>query len=346
MKCLKRLVFAIGLVATPCFSQGTTRHVDQMSITALGLECPNPANPAMGIQGTGFIVSQNGTNYLISNWHVLAGREWPSTNTVLSQGTTRIVPTNVIIFYRKKDIGASKPISEALYDSHGVALWFEHPLGGTNVDVVALPLTVQDPEIQVFPLDLKLTDTDLFLGPASTVSIIGFPRNITKPGDVAIWKTGNVASDPELDFGNAPRFLVGVIVRPGMSGSPVIERSYGPYLNRDANGIVNGAPINDRFLGVLSAYEGDNELAFVWKPSVVSEILAARIRSSVRITQPFASVINHTRIHLAAAAALIFCGAMFGWWLYRNGHYRERRETRLRSAQRKTSSDNRVQSLS
>jgi len=194
-------------------------HVDPLSCTSLMLFCPNPQNPQMGLQGTGFVVTQNGTNYLISNWHVLSGRAWPTMKAEMSMGTNQIVPTNVIIYFRKTPIGGCKPILESLYDSNGVALWFEHQLGGTNIDVVALPLpSIHDDEIVIMPLDLGLAETDILLGPAMAVSIIGFPRYITIPNDMPLWKTGYIASDPDLDNGGFPRFLVGVNARPGMSG--------------------------------------------------------------------------------------------------------------------------------
>jgi len=266
MKTTKLLTIFIAFFSWCCLA--TT--IDSMSVRSLYLFEPLPSSTnGLGLTGTGFIVANNGTNYLITNWHVLSGREWPNTNSEDSKGS---FPTNVVIFFNSKILGKWIPIPEPLYDTNGVPLWLEDQTGGTNVDVVALPLTFHDDRVEIYPLDLNLANVDMRLSPAMSVSIIGFPNNLSNPGEFPIWKTGNIATDPDIDYKGKPIILVGVFVRKGMSGSPVIARTIGGYMSKAGNlNIVPG--ITDDFLGVFSAYQQDNEIAIIWKARAISEIL-------------------------------------------------------------------------
>jgi len=244
--------------------------IDPMSVCSLYLFEPFPSSTnGLGLVGTGFIVANNGTNYLITNWHVLSGRDWPNTNSEDPKGS---FPKNVVIFFNSKTLGKWSPIPEPLYDTNGVPLWLEHNTGGTNIDVVALPLTFQSDSAQIYPLDLHLADIDMRLSPAMSVSIIGFPGNLSKPEEFPIWKTGNIASEPGIDYDNKPIILAGVVVRKGMSGSPVIARAMGGYTDKSGNRHITVGNTDD-FIGVFSAYQVDNEIAIIWKAKVISEIL-------------------------------------------------------------------------
>src|SRR4051812_46876928 len=75
---------------------------------------------------TGFLVSQDGRNYLVTNWHVVSGRH-PETGQPLSS-TTGAVPDTVLIAHNTAGkLGTWHPIVESLYDKNGRPLWREHP---------------------------------------------------------------------------------------------------------------------------------------------------------------------------------------------------------------------------
>jgi hypothetical protein len=110
---------------------------------------------------------------------------------------------------------------------------------------------------------------------AMPVSIIGFPLGLTGPGVFPIWKTGHIASDPDLDYGGTPSFLIDATTRGGMSGSPVVLRLTGGFEMRKGGFILAGSGISTLFLGVYSGRLNDqSEIGKVWKPQLVSEILA------------------------------------------------------------------------
>jgi Trypsin-like peptidase domain len=263
---MKLLTIFLAFFSWRCFAT----MIDPMSVRSLYLFEPLPSSTnGLGLTGTGFIVANKGTNYLITNWHVLSGRDWPNTNSKDPKGS---FPTNVVIFFNSKVLGKWISISEPLYDTNGVPLWLEDKTGGTNIDVVALPLTFHDDRVQIYPLDLDMANVDMRLLPAMSVSIIGFPNNLSNPGEFPIWKTGNIATDPDIDYKDKPIILAGVFVQKGMSGSPVIARAMGSYMDKSGNRIMT-VDNTDDFIGIFSAYQMDNEIAIIWKARVISEIL-------------------------------------------------------------------------
>jgi hypothetical protein len=127
--------------------------------------------------------------------------------------------------------------------------------------------------IAYYPLDLAFARTDVLVQPAMTVSIIGYPLGLTAHGAWPIWKTGHIASEPDLDYNDMPCFLVDATTREGMSGSPVVLRFWGGYPKRDGSKTIGGSVTS--FLGIYSGrIHKDSEIGLVWRPRVIGEILA------------------------------------------------------------------------
>ncbi len=134
--------------------------------------------------------------------------------------------------------------------------------------------------------------------PGQTVSVIGYPLGWKDVRNgLPVWKTGHIASEPEVDFEGEPRFLIDITGRPGMSGAPVIAG------HKEFSLTKTGVPrfgASGRLLGVYSSnavrFLGEDkpdeepsleeslqaeqaspsfrpEIGFVWKTSVVAEIL-------------------------------------------------------------------------
>ena len=242
--------------------------IDPLTVSSLLLETAANHQP-LGT-ATGFCVRKGDSTYLITNWHVLSGRN-PDTGGLLSP--TGAVPDEVrIVHHATAGLGNWVVATQPLLDGTGRRKWIEHPLGHT-IDVVALPVIPQN-GVSYYPLDLDLADFDMLVQVAMPVSIIGFPFGLTTVGAFPIWKTGHIASDPDLDYGGRPAFLIDATTRGGMSGSPVVLRLYGGYATSRAAMKLGGGP-GTRFLGVYSGRIHDQaEIGRVWRPSVVREILA------------------------------------------------------------------------
>jgi hypothetical protein len=147
------------------------------------------------------VASYEGQNYLVTNWHVAAGRN-PLTGQPMA--STGAVPDALVVVQNKAaQLGRWEPRTEPLYEGNGDPLWLEHPEHGRRVDVVALPLTQTD-GVDLFPYEPANPGCLIAIGPTAQVSIIGFPFGMTAGRAFGVWVQGTVASEPEVDFQNLP----------------------------------------------------------------------------------------------------------------------------------------------
>lgn len=236
---------------------------------------------------TGFSVKFGDTFYLITNWHVVAGRD-ADTAACLDQVNAAIPDRLVIWFHRKNSLGAWLKLEIPLFSPEGQPLWIEHPLG-RKVDVVAVPIELPD-EAMIYPLDLSLALADMVVAPAMPVSVIGFPLGLVAGENWPIWKTGHVASDPDIDFQpDRPAFLIDATTRSGMSGAPVVLRLSGGYSNRDGHTIYSSG-LSTKFLGVYAGrIHNASEIGRVWRPFVIQELLNGKLIFSDETGRPLPS---------------------------------------------------------
>ena len=243
--------------------------IDEFSVKSLYLE--TYINQRQIGVATGFAVKKGDSYYLITNWHVVTARD-PWNNQPLSDAG--IADPNILkIWFHGQQLGYWLRKEVNIIDRDGNKLWLEHARK-REVDVVAIPLNTSS-DIKVYDIDLALADLDLMIYPSEAVSIIGFPEGITSEGKLPIWKTGHIASDIDIDWGGKPAFLIDATTKNGMSGSPVIAKRVSIYQTSKGNTIGNAV----RFLGIYSGREIDRsgiEIGFVWKPKVISEILASQ----------------------------------------------------------------------
>jgi hypothetical protein len=220
-------------------------------------------------EATGFVVEYHARAILITNWHVLSGRH-PESNRI--QSATGAVPDLVRIAHHGSSLGTWELVDEPIFDPEGHARWFEHP-SGRNVDLVALPLTRIADSVTIYPLDLRLAETDMIPQVAMPVSIVGFPLGLAAAGALPIWKTGHIASDPDIDYQGTPAFVIDATTRGGMSGSPVVLRLSGGFRTASGRMVLAGGP-QTRFLGVYSGrIHAESEIGIVWRPKLIQEIL-------------------------------------------------------------------------
>ena len=162
-------------------------------------------------------------------------------------------------------------------------VWYEHPKYKNLVDVVAIrifqkPVTedAQDDLIIYQPIGEEAEWKKWKTGDKLTV--LGYPYGLqSTPG--AIWITGHIATDPNFNYivDGEPidAFLIDSRTRFGQSGSPVICR-FNPGEDSVEWKGVKLTPIGymDFFLGVYSGrINADSDLGYVWKPSIIREIV-------------------------------------------------------------------------
>ena len=221
--------------------------------------------------GTGFVVESLRGPVLVTNSHNVTGRN-PQTRKPLAPSGA--VPDEIRVVHNRKDkLGEWLTRSEPLY-SGGKPRWFEHPVLGEKVDVVALPLTAVD-DVHLYPYQTA-GGPQIAVLPAEPISVVGFPFGLQAGGSLAVWATGFVASEPAVDFNALPLFLIDCRTRPGQSGSAVIaHRNGGAVSMEDGSTSIFSGPVT-RFLGVYSGRINDqSDIGLVWKAAAVAQIVEA-----------------------------------------------------------------------
>jgi S1-C subfamily serine protease len=242
-------------------------NIDPLNVIPLSLQVQNQNS---SFTGTGFIVQYLNTNYIITNWHMVTGRN-PVTKQPLSSTGFADPEKLGVWFHLKNKLGSWILKFIDLINANGEKKWKEHNTGN-KVDVIALPIPTFD-DIQIYPLDLSMANVDILISPSEDVSIVGFPLGHSAGGKFPIWKTGHVASEIEIDYNNKPIFLIDATTKPGMSGSPVFAKRIG--IVRNSNGFTMSTGITNRFLGIYSGrIQDETDIGMVWKPKIIEQILS------------------------------------------------------------------------
>ena len=210
---------------------------------------------------------------LITNRHNLSGR---SCETGQPLSPTGGIPNEVVILHNQKaKLGHWLPITESLLRVNGSPLWHEHPRLKDKADFVALPLTKLK-DIELFSYSMSDTGPDILVAPSDSVSVVGFPFGLTGGGGLAIWATGFLATELDVDQFGLPIALVDCRARPGQSGSAVIAHRNGgmvTMMNGDTSAFTGQVT---KFIGIYSGrVNSESDLGIVWKSSAIKELLDA-----------------------------------------------------------------------
>jgi hypothetical protein len=89
--------------------------------------------------------------------------------------------------------------------------------------------------------------------PTSLVTLIGYPYGFyDRLNALPIWKTGSLASEPDVDFNGEPLLTIDISAFPGMSGSPAFAIAYGTYETETGSTNVGNV---QRFLGIYASMQ-------------------------------------------------------------------------------------------
>jgi hypothetical protein len=227
---------------------------------------------------TGFIVMHNLQPYLITNWHVVSGRDVGNGKPLADHGG---LPDKIEIWHNHeapRGFYAWTPVTEKLVDPESAPRWLEHPRFGRGVDVVALPLSVTT-NVAFLPHSLEDHKSPdgraLAADVPDVVNIIGFPFGESATAKMAIWVKGSIATPVDIDYGERPCFLIDSRTRRGQSGSPVVAyKGATDNARYIGGGIELGGEVKSRLMGVYSGrINGESDLGLVWKAPAVKEIL-------------------------------------------------------------------------
>ena len=250
-------------------------------------------------QATGFLFrsKQSDRLHLITNWHVVTGRD-PNEP---KKSRTAAIPEvlQCLVHARQpRDVEGQEYVRLSALAEVDVRLnandgnepaWQEHPLHRHRLDVVALD--VEDSfskERHVFNAmnDVKRFEERFIGSVTDDVFVVGYPLGLSgscsERGAMPIYKRGSIASEPLLDYDGRPRVLIDCRTYSGMSGSPVVVSHSGIWM---PEGKMTGDSVIgtvENLLGVYSGRlsvpawlepQGVSEIGVVWKSRTIDEVV-------------------------------------------------------------------------
>lgn len=246
-------------------------QLDQFTLTAVPLELFFDET-ALG-HATGFIWHLKDTYYLVSNWHVYAAQDFFTLKSLHDHGGR---PNKIIARFNIHGQFWKQEWHIPIRDADDKPLWLVYP--HRRVDIAVLPLNFEKEKqvVTLYPLN-ELATAALRIEVGMEVFILGYPFKIEPPA-FPVWKRGSIASEPDLLRLSADYMLVDTASRPGMSGAPVIRRSWSNHLVVPGRQIVDDRPAT-KFLGVYSGrvptdHPHEAQIGLVWAASFIDEIIA------------------------------------------------------------------------
>lgn len=229
---------------------------------------------------TGFVVKYNEKFYLITNRHVVTGRN--NINGKCLDEKNASIP-NCLHVWLPSSIETGEIIHRINWDYTNIPLknendepiWIEdkkeHRM---KYDVAAIPLKEFD---EKFSYEI---DTDYETYVTDKVYIVGYPYGLDiseHGGKFGIWTLGSIASEPLIQYTflgeKLPVILIDAKTRSGQSGSPVIYYDVGGVLRSEEGVKIYGKPITQT-IGIYSGrFDANSDLGFVWQWNVIKEII-------------------------------------------------------------------------
>jgi hypothetical protein len=237
-------------------------------------------NEILLAHGTCFFWKHKNDIFLVTNWHNLSGRNALDKTIIHSQA---VVPNKIMfdVWFGFPELNDRRQAFCQLEDN-SEPLWIEHPKLGSSVDVACMKLPLEIAPY-VIPMNI-LKASPLAINISSETFILGFPAKIGVKS-LPIWKRASIASEPNIDVDDLPKFYVDTLSAQGMSGSPVILRTHGIGL-MEGGGSEMGPRQYTRFIGIYSGrlFTGssvDAQLGVVWKASVIEEIICGECKGKI-----------------------------------------------------------------
>lgn len=230
---------------------------------------------------TCFFTKRRGKRYLITNWHVVSGKD---ADTLKCLDVNAAIPNKLHIYLPQKTednnaIFDDDFIELNLYDEEDNKIWYDMKQNDQMIDVAVVP--IKD-EIEKYILDIEDAEEpfneNVSLNIADEIFVIGFPFGRIG-GILPIWKKASVASEPSLDLNDMPYYFADTATKSGMSGSPVVLYEKRPVVIAES---LQGkfSKYRTKLVGIYSGRIGANtenkndaQLGRVWKVDIVDKII-------------------------------------------------------------------------
>lgn len=176
-------------------------------------------------QGTGFYVAHYYDDkpviFLVTNFHVLTGsapvekKPHIGNNIVFNLHISKENPEKV------------KEFNLPIYTKTGEPVWLVNE-NNKEADLAIIPMPghfMKEADL-INCINEKWSKNKLKVRAATPTTVVGYPYDYyDKTNSLPIWKTGNIASEPEIDFEGKKLIILDISAFPGMSGAPVFCNS-------------------------------------------------------------------------------------------------------------------------
>ena len=256
-----------------------------------------PVAKATGFFVEGF-VDQTPALWLVTNWHVLTGRNAIIPGKVLNQYGA--IPNRLRIGVPSL-LGPNGQKEEStlflheqfieLYDSVDIAVWYQHT-AKNKIDVAVVNLGQSQQSHLIRGIGAFCSDSDMAIEIGGEVFILGYPLGFSHFANTPIWKRGSIASEPQMEtVESMNKIMIDATTRSGMSGSPVIMRRNTHYVSEAGNiiekhnatrivGIYASRPAPERepTQDEIDAGFIGHEIGYVFKAGCVTDVIQSGIR--------------------------------------------------------------------
>jgi hypothetical protein len=241
---------------------------------------------------SGFFYIYGGTSYLVTNWHVVSGRNIFTDNIISSTGfTPKLIRFYGSIVYRRDDgqifvirqpieVDVSSDLmaeSAPIINGQNIDLWvYRLPLGtvtrkGTNPTVPAPPERCFSAHVN------EGARNRLQVRAGNSCIVLGYPFGRSGISKLPIWKQGAIASEPMVGVDGRPIFLCDIATTEAMSGSPVFYQFRGMVQESDGKTSTDGTIAE--FIGVYAGRLQSKSLertniGYVWYASLIDKIIS------------------------------------------------------------------------
>lgn len=254
-----RLIFIF--LFFPLFMEGQTNNLSVEHLSMLTTPIYLLKGDSVVSQGTGFyLVKQDTVNkeellFLITNYHVITG-------SAPNEGKQPIGDNIMFLFHKNpanpKEV---KQVRYPLFTKTKVPVW-KSSTKYKDADIAIIPLpTPLYKDCSVFAITEDWAKPVIKVRPTSQLTLVGYPYGYyDTTNSLPIWKTGSVASEPNVDFDSKPLFVIDISAFPGMSGSPAFVVANGAYEMESGPTTVGRV---QQFMGIYASMQMLNEKKFL-----------------------------------------------------------------------------------
>jgi len=225
---------------------------------------------------TGFFFEDKGRLYLVTNKHVIYGKNFAteSAKPIVNQIT-------LVLHIDSSDFRKNEEVVVELFNDDKKK-WLEHDI--PDVDVILVPLDIGDRYVISKMNRAFIEDAKEFFIQFEKILVIGYPRGwYDEVNNFPIIRIGHLSSPFKVPFKGYPEMIGDAITHEGMSGSPVLIMLR-DAMKRGRDGKPFGKEFGDRFIlaGVYSGQfpipdEDRPNLINIWFPETITDILNSNV---------------------------------------------------------------------